>query len=87
MGRPAYTVEVEGSTHLSFMDVPFLPLQGDSPAAAVLAATQIEPQRMWRITWDLLLAFFATHLRPAGTPPPLLTGPTEAYHELSFGSP
>jgi predicted dienelactone hydrolase len=86
-GRPAYTVEVEGSTHLSFMDVPLLPLRGGSPAAAMLAATNIEPQRMWRITCDLLLAFFATHLQPAGTPPPLLTRPTEAYPELSFGSP
>ena len=39
------------------------------------------------VTCDLLLAFFATHLQPAGTPPPLLTGPTEAYPELSFGGP
>jgi hypothetical protein len=30
-----------GATHLSFMDVPLLPLTGESPAKAMLAATQI----------------------------------------------
>jgi hypothetical protein len=67
-------VQVEGATHLSFMDLPLLPLQGESPAKAMLAATQIPPRRMWRITCDLLLAFFATHLRQAAAVPPLLAG-------------
>jgi hypothetical protein len=56
------------------MDLPLLPLQGESPAKAMLAATQIPPRRMWRITCDLLLAFFATHLRQAAAVPPLLAG-------------
>ena len=28
----------------------------------MLAATSIRPERMWRLTTDLLLAFFAEHL-------------------------
>jgi hypothetical protein len=49
-----------------------------------LDATKIEPQRMWRITCDLLLAFFARHLNGAAAPmldrladdvPELITGP------------
>ncbi|MGH9191315.1 MAG: alpha/beta hydrolase family protein [Acidimicrobiales bacterium] len=85
-GRPSYTVQVKGATHLSFMDVPLLPLQGDSPARAMLAATQIHPRRMWRITCDLLLAFFGSHLRRAGIPS-ALAGPSGDYPELSFGAP
>ena len=42
-GHPGYTVQIAGATHLSFMDVPLLPLQGESPAIVMLAATQIEP--------------------------------------------
>jgi dienelactone hydrolase len=85
-GRPGYTVQVTGATHLSFMDVPLLPLPDESPARAMLAATQIEPRRMWRITCDLLLAFFATHVRQEGVPS-LLAGPSGDYPELSFGAP
>jgi dienelactone hydrolase len=85
-GQPGYTVQVAGATHLSFMDVPLLPLPGESPAKAMLAATQIEPRRMWRITSDLLLAFFATHvLRDASAS--LLEEPSGDYPELSFGAP
>jgi hypothetical protein len=54
--------------------VPLLPLPGEGPVKAMLAATRIRPRRMWRITCDVLLAFFATHLQQAATPP-LLTGP------------
>jgi dienelactone hydrolase len=85
-GRPGYTVQVKGATHLSFMDVPLLPLRGESPAKAMLAATQIQPRRMWRITCDLLLAFFAAHVQQAGSSP-LLAGPSQDHPELSFGAP
>jgi dienelactone hydrolase len=85
-GRPAYTVQVAGATHLSFMDVPLLPLPRESPARAMLAATQIDPRRMWRITCDLLLTFFAAHVRQEGIPA-LLAGPSGDYPELSFGAP
>ena len=83
--RTGYTVQVKGASHLSFMDVPLLPLSGDSPARSMLAATKIEPARMWRITCDVLLAFFATHLNNAPVPP-LLTGPSD-YPELTYGAP
>jgi hypothetical protein len=85
-GRPGYTVQVKGAGHLSFLDVGLVPSQGEGPVKAMLAATAIEPRRMWRITCDLLLAFFATHLQQAAVPP-LLTGPSGDYPELSFGSP
>lgn len=79
-------MQVAGSTDLSFMDVPLLPLRRESPAKAMLAATQIEPRRTWRITCDVLLTFFATHVRQEGIPS-LLAGPSGDYPELSFGAP
>jgi dienelactone hydrolase len=85
-GRPGYTVQVAGATHLSFMDVPLLPLPGESPAKAMLAATQIDARRMWRITCDLLLAFFGTHVRQEGSAS-LLEESSGDYPELSFGAP
>ena len=67
------------------MDVPFLPLSAEGPVKAVLAATHIQPRRMWRITCDVLLFFFAKHLdQSAGV---LLEGPSTDYPELTFGAP
>ena len=69
---------------MSFMDLPFLPVTDGSVVKPALDATKIEPQRMWRITCDLLLAFFAWHLNGAAAPlldrladdvPELITGP------------
>jgi hypothetical protein len=37
---------------------------------------------MWRVTSDLLLAFFNAHL--SGTPAPLLDGPSPEYPEVQF---
>jgi dienelactone hydrolase len=84
-GRPGYTVQVKGATHLSFLDLPLLPSQGEGPVKAMLAATSIEPRRMWRITCDVLLAFFAKHFDHAAAP--LLEGPSGDYPEVAFGSP
>ena len=84
--RPGYTVQVVGATHVSFMDVGFLPLPAGGPVRSMLAATSIDPRRMWRITCDLLLGFFATHLQQSATPP-LLAGPSGDYPELVFGPP
>jgi dienelactone hydrolase len=86
LGRPGYTVQVKGAGHLSFLDVGLLAVQGEGPVKAMLAATSIDPRRMWRITCDLLLAFFATHLQQAAVPP-LLEGPSGDYPEVLFGSP
>ena len=55
---------------MSFMDVPFLPVRPGSPVAGMLAATSIQPERMWRLTSDFLLAFFAEHLDGFGATPP-----------------
>jgi dienelactone hydrolase len=83
--RPGYTMQVQGATHVSFMDVGLLPLPAEGPVRAMLARTSIEPRRMWRITCDLLLAFFAKHLDQAAAP--ILEGLWGDYPELSFGSP
>jgi len=55
----------------------------------MLAATRIDPRRMWRITSDLLLAFFARHIGgpQAGIDPGLLDDPTATYPETSLGAP
>ena len=81
--RPGYTIRIAGATHLSFMDVPFLPQQDGAAVASMLAATTIGPERMWRITSDAVLAFFAKHLD--GVEAGLLDGPDPAYPELLFG--
>jgi predicted dienelactone hydrolase len=82
--RPGYTIRVTGATHLSFMDVPFLPQQDGAAVASMLAATTIAPQRMWRVTSDAVLAFFAKHLDRVDEVS-LLDGPDPAYPELAFG--
>jgi hypothetical protein len=81
--RPGYTIRISGATHLSFMDVPFLPQQDRAAVASMLAATTIEPERMWRITSDAVLAFLAKHLD--GVDGALLDGPDPAYPEVAFG--
>ena len=58
-GHPAYSLQIAGATHLSFMDVPFLPLEEDSPVRSMLAATTIEPATMREIMGVLLVAFLA----------------------------
>ena len=80
-----YTVRIAGASHLSFMDVPFLPVQDGAAVTSMLAGTTIDPARMWRITSDVVLAFFAKHLD--GQSAPLLDGPNPTYPELTFGPP
>ena len=41
LARPGHTVRIAGSSHLSFMDIPFLPVGRDGPVAGMLAATSI----------------------------------------------
>lgn len=85
LARPGHTARIGGATHMSFMDIPFLPLRQDSPVSDMLAATSIEPQRMWRITSDLLLAFFSRYLQGADTP--LLDSPDADHPEVAIGPP
>ena len=61
LARPGRTVHISGATHVSFMDVAWLPMAA-GPAAALLAASSIDRSTMWRLTSDLLLAFFGHHL-------------------------
>ncbi len=60
--RPGYTAQVHGATHVSFMDVPFLPLRPNAPISGMLATTSIDAELMWRITTELLLGFFGETL-------------------------
>jgi hypothetical protein len=78
-GRPGYTFQIQGATHLSFMDVPFLPVRDDAPVTAMLSATDIDPERMWRIVGDLVFGVFRTtsrrrRVRSARPARPFLTG-------------
>ncbi|MET0418160.1 MAG: hypothetical protein ABW022_19280 [Actinoplanes sp.] len=57
---PAKSLVIAGATHLSFMDVPFLPAGDASPIRAMLAATSIDASRMRAITGGLLVAFLGT---------------------------
>ena len=84
--QPGYTAQIGGATHLSFMDVPFLPVTDASIVKPALDATKIRPPRMWRITCDLLLAFFARHLNGAAAAP-VLDGLADGYPELTIGPP
>jgi dienelactone hydrolase len=83
--QPGYTVQVNGAGHVSFMDVAFLPLTDASIVKPAVEAMRIQPHRMWRITCDLLLAFFARHLNGAAAP--LLDRPAADFPELTAGPP
>ena len=85
LASPGHTARIAGSTHMSFMDIPFLAVQPGSPVAAMLAATSIRPERMWRLTSDLLLAFFAEHLD--GFSDPVDGFPGTDQPEVSIGPP
>ena len=82
---PGRTVRIAGASHMSFMDISFLPIREDSPARGLRETTSIEPDRMWRITSDLLLAFFGEHLH--GRPGPSLDDVSAAYPEIGVGPP
>ena len=86
LARPGYTVQISGASHVSFMDVPFLPVTDGSIVKPALDAIKIEPHRMWRVTCDLLLAFFGRHLNGAAAAP-LLDRPAEDFPELIVGPP
>ena len=79
--QPGYWVVIAGSRHGSYSDAPFLPAGAEILRSLVGGAT-IEPERMWRVTSDLLLAFFDAHLN--GNPAPLLDGPSPDYPEVRF---
>ncbi|MET0327003.1 MAG: hypothetical protein ABW219_17440, partial [Ilumatobacteraceae bacterium] len=85
LASPGRTARIAGSTHMSFMDVPFLPVRAGTPVAAMLAATTIRPERMWRLTSDLLLAFFDEHLDGFSDPVGAFSGTDRP--EVSFGPP
>jgi len=85
LARPARTVQVAGATHMSFMDVPFLPLGADSPAKGMLAASSIDPRRMWTITSAVLRSFFGEDLD--GVDSPALNDVTADYPEITLGPP
>jgi predicted dienelactone hydrolase len=83
--RPGYTFQIRGATHLSFMDVPFLPVRDDAPVTAMLAATDIDPERMWRVVGDLVLGFLARQL--GGVESDLLDQLGRSYPEVTPGPP
>jgi pimeloyl-ACP methyl ester carboxylesterase len=79
-GRPGSAVLIRGSGHISFMDLPFLPLEPGSIVAGGMATVKIDASRAWRLISDVLLGFFGEHLR---TP----SGPFPAAPEIALGAP
>ena len=65
--------------------VAFLPVTDASIVKPALEATEIQPQRMWRITCDLMLAFFDKYLN--GATATVLDGPADEYPEVTIGPP
>lgn len=84
-GRPGYAVLVRGSGHISFLDVPFLPIAPGSMLAGGLAGVRIDARRAWRIICDYLLAFFDHDL--SGVPTSLLDQPVNDYPDVAIGAP
>ncbi|MFN0071812.1 MAG: hypothetical protein ACKVVP_10035, partial [Chloroflexota bacterium] len=83
--QPGYVVMIKGSGHISFMDIPFLPVVPGSMVAAGMATIQIEREHAWRVICDHLLAFFARH--PGGAPDPHLEGLSCNDPEVAHGPP
>ena len=81
MAQPGSWLIIEGSRHGSYSDAPFLPAGAEILRSLVGGAT-IEPERMWRLTSDLLLAFLDRYLN--GNPAPLLDSPSPEYPEVQF---
>jgi predicted dienelactone hydrolase len=79
--QPGSWLIIVGSRHGSYSDAPFLPAGAEILESLVGGAT-IEPERMWRVTSDLLLAFFDRYLNE--NPAPLLDGPSPVYPEVQF---
>jgi pimeloyl-ACP methyl ester carboxylesterase len=59
VGRTACTVRVTGASHVSFMDVPFLPLADGSPVRPLVEATAVDPARALAVTTALMVAFLS----------------------------
>jgi hypothetical protein len=81
-GRPGSAVVIRGSGHISFMDLPFLPLEPGALVAVGIAAVKIEATRAWRLISDELLGFFGEHL--AGAQPRAISA---ASPEVVAGGP
>ena len=83
--RPGYPAQVRGATHVSVMDVPFLPLRPDAPISGLLAATSIDAGIMWHIVTQLLLEVFGDTLD--GTAGSTLDEIAGGYPAVAVGAP
>jgi predicted dienelactone hydrolase len=81
---PGAWVVIAGSRHGNYSDAPFLSSGAEILRSLVGGAT-IAPERMWRVTIDLLLAFFTTHL--LGDAVPVLADPSAVYPEARLVDP
>ena len=78
---PGTWVIIDGSRHGSTLTRPSCQLGRRSCARYGPGATA-EPERMWRLTSDLLLAFFNTYL--LGIAAPVLADPSSVYPEAQL---
>jgi Platelet-activating factor acetylhydrolase, isoform II len=79
---PGYALTILGAKHLNFADIQFTDLPPDSPFQIVMGSAN--PELIWRITCDYLLAMFDTYLK-CKTPSPLLDGSEKPYQEVLLG--
>jgi Platelet-activating factor acetylhydrolase, isoform II len=79
---PGYALTILGAKHLNFADIQFTDLPPDSPFQIVMGSAN--PELIWRITCDYLLAMFDTYLKRK-TPSPLLDGSEKPYQEVLLG--
>jgi hypothetical protein len=79
---PGCALTILGAKHINFADIQFTDLPSDSPFQVVMGSAN--PELIWRITCDYLLAMFDTYLKRK-TPSPLLDGSEKPYQEVLLG--
>jgi Platelet-activating factor acetylhydrolase, isoform II len=79
---PGYALTILGAKHLNFADIQFTDLPPDSPFQIVMGSAN--PELIWRITCDYLLAMFDTYLKRKA-PSPLLDGSEKPYQGVLLG--
>jgi predicted dienelactone hydrolase len=77
MTNDAYSVIIAGSSHMDYTDMFFT-----TPLVKRLSRKSIPDKRMYRVANAYLLAFFDKYLK--GAEAPLLTGPSQAFPEVTF---
>lgn len=82
LSHDAYRLDVAGTRHNSFTDVPLLSIIDPGLLVQIGGDASIDPVRNQHLITDYVLAFFDTYLK--GQPSPLLDGASADYPEVTF---